>query len=89
MGVMTRREAADYLRVSQRTLDRFRAAGLLPSFKVRGVVRLRREDVEAFLARFLKSESMQRDERPTAPRVTVQGGHERLLGDDREGPAHA
>ena len=51
MTVMTKREAAYFLRVSLRTLDRFRMTKLLPSFKVRGIVRLRQEDVENFLIR--------------------------------------
>jgi excisionase family DNA binding protein len=52
MMVLTKTEAAAYLRVSRRTLDRFRAAKLLPSFKVGGVVRFRREDLDQLVARF-------------------------------------
>jgi len=52
MMVLTKAEAAAYIRVSRRTLDRFRAAKLLPSFKLGGVVRFRREDLDQLVARF-------------------------------------
>ncbi len=47
--LMTRREAAEYLRVTQRTIDRLRERRLLPSAKVAGVVRILQEDIESYL----------------------------------------
>src|SRR5262245_48100135 len=41
---LTKREAADYLRVSERTVDR-----LLQCFNVRGVVQFRQDDLDTFL----------------------------------------
>ena len=56
--ILTTREAADLLRVSPRSLQRWRAQGLLPAVSLGAqIVRFRREDV---LALFSPSE------RPTA-----------------------
>jgi excisionase family DNA binding protein len=47
--LLTRREAAQYLRVSERTIDRYRRAKLIRTVKVWGIVRLRREDLDNLL----------------------------------------
>lgn len=50
--LMTKKELADLLQVSTRTLDRWAAMGLdLGAVKVRGVKRYRREIVERFIAK--------------------------------------
>lgn len=46
---LTKAEAADYLKVSTRTIDRMRSAGELPAFRLRRSVRFRRSDVLALL----------------------------------------
>ena len=48
-GLMTAREVQDELRISRATVDRLFAAGELSSFKVRGLRRVRREDLERFV----------------------------------------
>ncbi len=46
----TRKEAAEHLRVGTRTLDRWIADGKLPAYqKGRKLIRLRREDLDAFM----------------------------------------
>ena len=46
----TREEAAEYLRVGTRTLDRWIAAGKLRAFKKSSrLVRLKREDLDSFM----------------------------------------
>ena len=46
----TREEAADYLRVGTRTLDRWITAGKLRAYKKSSrLVRLKREDLDAFM----------------------------------------
>lgn len=49
MKLLTKRETADFLRVSERTLDRLRQSKLIKSVKVRGGVRFEQKDVEKFL----------------------------------------
>jgi excisionase family DNA binding protein len=51
MTLLTRKEAAQYLRISTRTLDRLRAAKHLPTVRVRGLVRVRQQELDAFVAR--------------------------------------
>jgi hypothetical protein len=46
-----KKETADFLNVSVRTVDRIRADDLIRSVKVRGQVMFRPGDVEAFLVR--------------------------------------
>jgi excisionase family DNA binding protein len=47
--LLTRKQLAEHLGVSTRTVDRWRRAGLLREFRQGGVVRFRPEDVQAFL----------------------------------------
>ena len=48
--LLTRAEAAELLRVSETTVDRLIASGLLPAYRVyRGCIRLDRADVESYL----------------------------------------
>jgi excisionase family DNA binding protein len=54
-GLLTKRQAAERFQVSTRTLDRWRAAGLLPAFKVGGTVRFRPADLERFLKKKVQS----------------------------------
>ncbi len=49
--MLTVHEAADYLRLSKRTLERLRVSGLGPKFvKCGRVVRYRQSDIEAWIA---------------------------------------
>lgn len=48
--VMTKREAAAALGVSSRTVDRLIARGTLTAVKVEGSTRIRRADLEAYIA---------------------------------------
>jgi excisionase family DNA binding protein len=49
--LLTKKEAANRLTISTRTLDRFRRLGLLQAVKVRNVVRFRESDLDDFLSR--------------------------------------
>jgi excisionase family DNA binding protein len=50
-SILTTREAADLLRVSERSIERWRAQGKLPTMNLSGKwVRFRRADVLALLA---------------------------------------
>jgi excisionase family DNA binding protein len=48
-NLMTKEQVAETLCISQRTVDRLRTRGLLPSVKFMTRVRFRLEDVEALL----------------------------------------
>lgn len=56
---MTRDEAANYLKVSKKTIDRWIRAGKLPAAKHGRIVRLRSEDIDAFM---LRSQASQNEE---------------------------
>lgn len=49
--LLTRAEAAQHLGVHVNTVDNYRRIGLIAYIKVRGMVRIRLEDVDAFLAK--------------------------------------
>jgi excisionase family DNA binding protein len=51
MKLLTKREAADILNVSERTLDRLRATGQIRVVRVRGAVRLSTAEIEKFIAK--------------------------------------
>ena len=51
MKLLTKREAAELLHVSERTLDRLRATGQIRVVRVRGVVRLSVAEVERFITK--------------------------------------
>lgn len=51
MKLLTKREAADLLRISERTLDRLRATGQIRVVRVRGAVRLSASEIEKFIAK--------------------------------------
>ncbi len=51
---LTKKQVADFLQVSERTIDRWRAEGRLQCFKYRGTVRFRPEWVEELLTRKTK-----------------------------------
>lgn len=50
-SLLTKREAAAALRVSERTLDRLRAMGQLRVVRVRGVVRVSAAEIEKFIVK--------------------------------------
>jgi predicted DNA-binding transcriptional regulator AlpA len=51
MTLLTQREAASFLQLSERTLERFRVAGLGPKFvRVGRSIRYRLTDIETFIA---------------------------------------
>ena len=47
--ILTKREAADALRCSERQIDRLRVAGRLPAFRVNSGVKFKRGDVLALI----------------------------------------
>jgi excisionase family DNA binding protein len=51
--LMTKREVAERLSISTRTLDRIRSMGEIKAVRVGGQVRFRPEDVEKFISRIL------------------------------------
>jgi excisionase family DNA binding protein len=46
---LTKKETAEYLRCSERTLDRYRAVGILRAVKLRGKVLFKQESVMSLL----------------------------------------
>jgi len=65
--ILTIREVADYLKVTERTLYRLAQEGKLPAFKVGGAWRFRRGDLE----QWIKSQSQ------------TEGEAERRTGEER------
>ena len=53
-NLLVKKEAAAYLRCSQRSIDRYRNFGLLKAVKLRGRVLFRLEDLEAVLRRHVE-----------------------------------
>jgi len=49
--LLTKAETAALLRVTQRTLDRYRAAGLVAPVYLGRTVRYRREDIDALITK--------------------------------------
>ena len=49
IGLFTIKEACDFLKVSKRTLQRYRDEGLLSFTQVTGKIMFQRADIEAFL----------------------------------------
>ena len=49
--IMTVREVADFLKVTERTIYRLASKGEIPSFKVGGSWRFRRSDLAAWMER--------------------------------------
>ena len=50
-GILTLKEVADYLKVTERTIYRLSQAKKIPSFKVGGMWRYLRKDIDAWIAR--------------------------------------
>jgi excisionase family DNA binding protein len=50
-GILTLKEVADYLKVTERTIYRLSQAKKIPSFKVGGTWRYLRKDIDAWIAR--------------------------------------
>ena len=50
-GILTIKEVADYLKVTERTIYRLSQAKKIPSFKVGGVWRYLRKDIDAWIAK--------------------------------------
>ncbi|PIT76575.1 helix-turn-helix domain-containing protein [Limnohabitans sp. B9-3] len=50
-GILTIKEVADYLKVTERTIYRLSQAKKIPSFKVGGMWRYPRKDIDAWIAR--------------------------------------
>ena len=49
-GILTIKEVADYLKVTERTIYRLSQAKKIPSFKVGGMWRYLRKDIDAWIA---------------------------------------
>ncbi len=52
--LLTKREAADRLRVSVRSLDRLRSVGAIKTVKVRGLVRITGAEIDRFITKNMK-----------------------------------
>jgi excisionase family DNA binding protein len=65
--ILTIREVADYLKVTERTLYRLAQEGKIPAFKVGGAWRFRRGDLD----RWIQSQSQ------------TEGEHDRRAGGDK------
>jgi len=65
LALLTQSEAAELLRISERTLERLRVSGTGPKFiRIRHAIRYRQSDVEAWLAsRVVGSTSEKREKR--------------------------
>lgn len=50
-GILTIKEVADYLKVTERTIYRLSQAKKIPSFKVGGMWRYLRKDIDAWIAK--------------------------------------
>jgi excisionase family DNA binding protein len=50
-ALVTKREAARLLHISERTLDRLRATGQLKAVRVRGAVRFSPAEIDRFIAK--------------------------------------
>ncbi len=53
--LLNKKEAAAYLRLSTRTVDRMRAAKTIRAIKVRGSIRFRLQDLDEFLKSHFES----------------------------------
>jgi excisionase family DNA binding protein len=49
-SLLTRDDAAEYLAISKRTLDRLVQSGSIPAYRIGGHRRFRREDIDSFVA---------------------------------------
>jgi excisionase family DNA binding protein len=54
-GILTIREVADYLKVTERTIYRLAAAKKMPAFKIGGSWRFSRQDIDSWI----KQQSME------------------------------
>lgn len=50
-GILTIREVADYLKVTDRTIYRLAAAKQMPAFKIGGSWRFSRQDIDSWIQR--------------------------------------
>jgi len=50
-GILTIREVADYLKVTERTIYRLAAAKQMPAFKIGGSWRFSRQDIDSWIQR--------------------------------------
>ena len=48
-GILTIREVADYLKVTERTIYRLAAAKQMPAFKIGGSWRFSRQDIDSWI----------------------------------------
>ncbi len=49
-SLLTRDDAAEYLAISKRTLDRLVQSGDIPAYRISGHRRFRRADIDSFVA---------------------------------------
>lgn len=66
-GILTKAETADYLGISQRTLDVWRQSGIIACIDRPGYIRFLVADLEAFLARYRKEARQSHPRRPRPP----------------------
>ena len=63
-GILTKAEAADYLGISQRTLDVWRQSGIIACIERPGYIRFLVADLAAFLTRYRKEARQYHPRRP-------------------------
>lgn len=73
--LLTKAEAAERLKISQHTLDRIVLDGDLPAYRIRGQVRYKSSDVDAYLTRcrVLVRPKIARVQAPARPTVKDTG----------------
>ena len=60
-NIMTMREVADFLRLTEKTAYRLASEGKIPGFKVGGSWRFRREEIDMWIADKIKDTSKKSD----------------------------
>ncbi len=68
-GILTIKQVADYLKVTDRTIYRLAAAKKIPAFKVGGTWRFSRADID----QWIKQQSMAEDDREHEKVKTAKG----------------
>lgn len=74
---MTVREVATYLNVNEKTVYRLAQKGELPAFKVAGIWRFRREDIDRWIESQMQAASGREDADDPSPKgssATERGG---------------
>jgi len=71
---MTVREVATYLNVNEKTVYRLAQKGELPAFKVAGIWRFRREDIDRWIENQMQAASKREDADEDSPKDSSATG---------------